>query len=125
MRLDVWLDVACLLRTRSEAQRACRGGKIHVNGQAAKPHRDIEVGDEIRITRPSGRRQVVVVRDLRDTHVTKALARNLYEDATPPPTPDEIEIRQMNRLARTAAGPSRSPHRRDRRLLRRLKGRDD
>ena len=33
VRLDVWLDVACLYRTRSEAQRACVGGKVEVNGQ--------------------------------------------------------------------------------------------
>ena len=125
MRLDVWLDVACLFRPRSEAQRACKGGKVHVNGQAAKPHRDIQLADEIRITRPSGRRQIVVVRELRDTHVAKALARELYEDVTPRPTPEEIEIRQFTRLARVAAGPSHSPDRRDRRLLRRLKGRDD
>ena len=30
VRLDVWLDVACLFRTRSEAQKACKGGKIRV-----------------------------------------------------------------------------------------------
>ena len=39
VRLDVWLDVACLFKTRSEAQKACRGGKVEVNGQSAKPHR--------------------------------------------------------------------------------------
>jgi ribosome-associated heat shock protein Hsp15 len=58
VRLDVWLDVACLFRTRSEAQKACHGGKIDVNGQAAKAHRQIRPGDEIRITRPMGRRQL-------------------------------------------------------------------
>jgi ribosome-associated heat shock protein Hsp15 len=41
MRLDVWLDVSCLFKTRSEAKRACEGGKVHVNGQAAKPNRDV------------------------------------------------------------------------------------
>ena len=30
VRLDVWLDVSCLFRTRSEAQRACRNGKVDV-----------------------------------------------------------------------------------------------
>ena len=32
IRLDVWLDVACLFKTRSEAKRACEGGKIEVLG---------------------------------------------------------------------------------------------
>ena len=53
MRLDVWLDVACLFKTRSEAKKACEGGKIDLNGQAAKPHRDIKPGDEIEISPPA------------------------------------------------------------------------
>ena len=31
MRLDVWLDVACLFKTRSLARTACQGGKVEVN----------------------------------------------------------------------------------------------
>jgi len=56
VRVDVWLDVACLFKTRSEAQKACSGGKVEVNGQATKPHRLLGVGDEVRITRGRGRR---------------------------------------------------------------------
>ena len=47
IRLDVWLDVACLFRTRSEAQKACRNGKVDVNGTTAKPHREVRVGDTL------------------------------------------------------------------------------
>src|SRR5512136_1221364 len=93
VRLDVWLDVACLFRTRSEAQKACQGGKVDVNGQAAKPHRMLRVGDELRITRPMGRRQLILVCRLADRHVAKAAARELYEDRTPPPPPEELEAR--------------------------------
>ena len=64
MRLDVWLDVACLFRTRSEAQKACKGGKVDVNGQATKAHREIREGDSIEISRPFGRKQTVIVRVL-------------------------------------------------------------
>lgn len=125
MRLDVWLDVACLCRTRSEAQRVCRGGKVDVNGESAiKPHRDVKVGDEIRLSRPSGRRQVVIVRTLAERHVAKPLARELYDDMTPPPSEDELELRRLMRLARMAAGPQHTPDKRERRTLRRLKGRE-
>ena len=31
MRVDAWLDVACLFKTRSEAKRGCEGGKVEVN----------------------------------------------------------------------------------------------
>src|SRR5437764_7672663 len=87
IRLDLWLDVACLFKTRSEAQKACRGGKVAVNGQAAKPNRLVRAGDELEITRPHGRKQRVAVRGLADRHVPKAEAKTLYQDLTPPPTP--------------------------------------
>lgn len=122
VRLDVWLDVSCLFKTRSEAQKACKGGKVDVNGQAAKPHREVKPGDEIEITRPLGRRQRVRVRAVLDEHIPKAQARGMYEDLTPPPTPDEIEARRIAKLARAFRSPAAgTPDRRERRRLRRLK----
>jgi ribosome-associated heat shock protein Hsp15 len=123
VRLDVWLDVACLFKTRSEAQQACRGGKVEVGGRAAKPNRMLRVGDELRITRGSGRRQVVLVRGLAGKHVPKAEARTLYEDRTPPPSPQELEARTFDRAFRAAEALRPAPDRRQRRELRRLKGR--
>jgi ribosome-associated heat shock protein Hsp15 len=125
VRLDVWLDVACLFKTRSEAQRACTGGKVEVNGQPGKPHRLLRVGDELRITRMQNRRQVVVVTGLLDRHVPKGEARQLYEDRTPPPTPAEVEQREIERAFRQSFGaprPVRAPDKRERRALRKLKG---
>ena len=98
VRLDVWLDVACLFKTRSEAQRECKVGRVSVNRVVAKPHRDLRVGDEVVITRPLGRRQTVVVVALADKHVAKAEARALYEDRTPPPSPEEAEMRRLERV---------------------------
>jgi ribosome-associated heat shock protein Hsp15 len=125
MRLDLWLDVSCLFKTRSEAQKACRGGKVDVNGQATKPHREIKPGDEIEITRPFGRRQKVIVKAIAEQHIPKAEARLLYEDLTPKPTPEEVEMRRMARLAAPFTRPASAgaPDRRERRTLRRLKGR--
>ena len=124
VRLDIWLDVACLFKTRSEAQRACKGGKVVINGGPAKPHRDVRVGDELVITRPHGRRQTVVVRALADRHLPKAEARELYEDRTPPPTAEEIELRRLERLFKATAGPRVKPDRRMRHDLRRMRGKD-
>jgi ribosome-associated heat shock protein Hsp15 len=124
VRLDVWLDVACLFRTRSEAQRACKGGKVDVNGMPAKPHRVLQLGDRIEISRPYGRRQTIKVRSLADQHVPKADARLLYEDLTPAPTPEEVEQRRIERVFRAAQRAAPSPDKRQRRLLRRLKGRE-
>jgi ribosome-associated heat shock protein Hsp15 len=123
VRLDIWLDVACLFRTRSEAQKACKAGKVDVNGQPSKPHREIKSGDEIVISRPLGRKQRLVVYAVGDKHVARKDARALYEDLTPPPTPEEVEQRRIERLARAFLRPQStgSPDKRERRQLRRMK----
>ena len=121
VRLDAWLDVACLFKTRSEAKRACEGGKVEVNGEGAKPHRTIRDGDRIRINRGLGRHQDVIVRIVLDTHVKKAEARALYDDVTPKPTPEEIEMRRMERVYRAATQAAGTPDRRRRREIRRFK----
>jgi ribosome-associated heat shock protein Hsp15 len=124
IRLDIWLDVACLFKTRSEAQRACKNGKVDVNGQTARPNRMVRAGDELEIGRPFGRKQRIRIRAVADRHVAKADARALYEDLTPPPTPEEIEMRKLERLYRAASAPPRAPDKRQRRALRALKGRE-
>lgn len=124
VRLDVWLDVACLFKTRSEAQRACKGGKIDVNGQrSVKAQKDVKAGDVIEISRAQGKRQRVIVQGVTENHIAKADARKLYEDVTPPPSPAEQQMLDLIRLA----GPKRrhqdlgSPDRNERRRLRREK----
>jgi ribosome-associated heat shock protein Hsp15 len=123
LRLDIWLDVACLFKTRSEAQRACNGGKVEVNDQRAKPHRELRIGETLTISRPHGIKQRVVVRGLAEAHVPKAEARTLYEDITPPPSPEEQAFRDLLRHARHTPPPS-APDKRARRLLRQMKERD-
>ena len=105
IRLDVWLDVACLFKTRSDAQKACKGGKVDLNGHSAKPNKIVAIGNVIDITRPQGRRQRLIVRGLEDRHIAKADARALYEDVTPPPSPEEQALLDLIQLA----GPRRGP----------------
>ena len=115
VRLDVWLDVACLFKTRSEAQRECKVGRVTVNGAVAKPHRELRVGDELVISRPGGRKQTLVVRGLADQHIAKPLARALYDDRTPPPTAEEIEARRLERLFHATNKPAKRLDRRNQR----------
>ena len=124
VRLDVWLDVACLFKTRSEAQKACKSGRIDVNGQPAKPNRLLHPGDDLLISRPFGRKQHLVVKGLADRHVSKADARLLYEDLTPKPSAEEIEMRRMERIFRAQMTPLKAPDKRQRRALRRLHCKD-
>jgi ribosome-associated heat shock protein Hsp15 len=121
VRLDVWLDVACLFKTRSEATKACRLGKVSVNGATAKAHRDVKPGDQLIVQRPLGRKQLVTVLGVTDSNLSRAEARLLYEDTSPKPSPEEIEIRRLERIYRAAATPPTRPDRDHRRTLRRLK----
>jgi ribosome-associated heat shock protein Hsp15 len=121
VRLDVWLDVACLFKTRSEAQRACRNGRVDVNAQRAKPRRAVEAGDRLSISRPQGRTQHVVILATAAQHLPKSAARMLYEDVTPPPTPEEVEFRRMGGGPNRGTGTTRAPDKRQRRELQRLK----
>ena len=122
VRLDVWLDVACLFKTRSEAKRACEGGKVEVNGEHAKPHRIVREGDRLRIGRPFSLHQDVIVRIVIDTHVKKGEAKALYDDVTPKPTPEEIDMRRTERAYRAAAQAAGHPDRNRRREIRRARG---
>jgi ribosome-associated heat shock protein Hsp15 len=121
IRLDIWLDVACLFKTRSEAKRACEGGKVDVNGNHAKPNRLVREGDRVRISRGAGRFQDVIVRIILEEHVKKTEARALYDDVTPKPSPEEVEMRRQERAYRAAAAAAGTPDRRRRREIRRFK----
>ena len=73
--------------------------------------------------RAAGRRQQVVVQALAEQHLPKAEARLLYEDMTPPPTPEELAVRELERhfwKARAQPAPG-APDRRERRRIRREK----
>jgi ribosome-associated heat shock protein Hsp15 len=121
IRLDIWLDVACLFKTRSEAKRACEGGKVDVNGDHAKPNRMVREGDRVRISRGAGRFQDVIVRIILEHHVKKTEARALYDDVTPKPSPEEVDMRKQERAYRAAAAAAGTPDRRRRREIRRFK----
>jgi ribosome-associated heat shock protein Hsp15 len=125
VRLDVWLDVACLAKTRSQAKELCDGGKVEVAGMRAKAHRLVRAGERIRVTLGPGFVREVVVREVRENHVPKAQSRELYEDVTPPPTTAELAARRFERLAPPPAPPRGSgrPEKRARRKIERMRGR--
>jgi len=55
--------------------------------------------------------------------VDKAEARRLYQDTTPPLTEDEKEMRRIERVYRATMQRTHAPDKRERRALRKLKGR--
>jgi ribosome-associated heat shock protein Hsp15 len=122
VRLDVWLDVACLFPTRSQASAACAGGKVDLNGRAAAAHKLVRAGDRLSITFAGGKR-TFVVKGLAERHVRKADARGLYGETTPPPTPEVLEARRLERLLAPRDPGGSRPTKKERRLRERARGR--
>ncbi|WP_033323292.1 RNA-binding S4 domain-containing protein [Actinomadura atramentaria] len=115
VRVDAWIWSVRLVKTRSAATAACRGGHVRVNDERVKPATPVRVGDEVRV-RLEGRERVVVVRRILRKRVSAPLAQESYTDNSPPPPPREALIP----VARRDRGAGR-PTKRDRRELDRLR----
>ncbi|MEM7051862.1 MAG: S4 domain-containing protein [Acidobacteriota bacterium] len=116
VRIDKWLQVARLFKTRSQATRACTLGRVRIEGDKVKPHRALKVGDRLEVDKGDWTR-IVVVKTLADKPVAKALARELYEDHSPPPPPrDSLERLMQKPAVRREKGAGR-PTKRDRRQV--------
>ena len=77
MRLDKFLKVSRILKRRTVAQEACDGGKVEVNGRAAKPSSQLKVGDLVCV-RFASAALTFRVKMLKET-VKKDEAADMYE----------------------------------------------
>ena len=91
VRVDKWLWAARFFKSRTLAAAACNGGKVDVNGDAAKPSKVVRPGDLLQVTLSRGRR-IVRVALLSERRGSGSEAALLYEDLTPPPPPREERI---------------------------------
>ena len=117
VRVDKWLWAARLLKTRSLAAEAVKGGRVQVNGQRVKPSKEVGPGDELEVTLGQVRRTVVV----RAVAERRGLAKEavlLYEE-----TADSIAARELQAEQRRLTSPAPGadlgarPTKRDRRRL--------
>lgn len=121
-RIDRWLWCARFHRSRSLAAAAVSGGKVHINGERAKPSRDIEIGDRLDITLGTDALTVIVL-----SHPSRrgpaTEARGCYEETTDSVLRRAVarERRQLERRSDTA--PPGRPDKRGRRAIRQLQGR--
>jgi ribosome-associated heat shock protein Hsp15 len=112
MRIDRWLWTARLFKTRTLAADAVTGGRVHVNGIAIKPSREVRPGDTLEMTLGDVRR-TVIVRGAAQQRVSAAQAASLYEE-----TAESIAERERQAQLRRLAGPvdlGGRPTKRDRR----------
>lgn len=123
LRLDKWLWAARFYKTRSLAAQEIVKGRVLVNEQAAKPARDVAIGDVISVRRDD---PPIVVRvcALSAVRGPAPVARLLYEE-----TADSVAARERAaEMRRFAPEPAQDivkgrPTKRDRRLIDQLRGR--
>lgn len=79
MRLDKWLWAARFFKTRTLCVEAIEGGRVSLNGDRAKPAKDVKVGDALSIRRPPFE-HAIVVKALSDKRGPAAAAALLYDE---------------------------------------------
>ena len=84
MRLDKFLKVSGLIPRRGVAKAACDGGRVMVDGQAAKASVEVKPGSRIGFDLGRGWREVEVL-TVPAGDVSKAARAGLYRELTPPP----------------------------------------
>lgn len=122
LRLDKWLWAARFYKTRSLASQEIGKGRVLVNDQAAKPAREIAVGDRVSVRKEDPPIHVQV-RALSAVRGPAPVARLLYEE-----TAESIAARERAaEMRRLAPEPAQGivagrPTKRDRRLIDRMRG---
>jgi ribosome-associated heat shock protein Hsp15 len=82
VRLDKWLWAARFFKTRALAVEAIAGGRVSVNGERAKPAKELKVGDAVSVRRPPFEFEVAV-KALSDKRGPAPVAAALYEETVP------------------------------------------
>jgi ribosome-associated heat shock protein Hsp15 len=122
-RVDKWLWAARFYKTRSLAAEAIAGGKVQVNGERVKRAKPLQVGDEVRI-RLGPYEHRVVVRELTSHRGPAARAVELYEEKPESRAAREALALQLKSLHAAFLPERGRPTKKNRRDIRRLKGKD-
>jgi ribosome-associated heat shock protein Hsp15 len=117
LRLDKWLWAARFFKTRTLAADAIEGGKVHRQGQRAKPAREVKIGDELEIV-VGDLCWTVIVRGLNAQRRPAPEAKLLYEE-TAGSLARRATTLELRKLAPTpGAGLKGRPTKRDARRIR-------
>jgi len=122
MRIDKWLWAARFFKTRSIASAAIDAGHVDLNGERAKPSKNVREGDEVRI-RVHQDTHIVLVRAFSERRGPASEARLLYEE-TEASRVERARVSELRRLAPTPAYEEGGrPTKRDRRDMAKVKRR--
>ena len=115
-RLDKWLWAARFYKTRSLAVEAINGGKVHANGQRAKPSRTIRPGDELTISQPPYE-YVIEVLGLQKQRRPASEAQLLYQETAQSQAKRELLREQIKNEPLGFRDQKGRPSKRDRRHI--------
>lgn len=121
IRLDKWLWAARFYKTRSIARNMVDGGKVHYNGQRAKPSKLIDLGAEVKLRQGNNEEIVVIIEILSDQRRGAPVAQTLYKE-----TADSIKQREENAKLRKlnslgSPHPDKRPDKKQRRDIMKFK----
>ena len=91
LRVDKYLWSIRIFKTRSIASEACEKGRVKLNGLAAKPSKNVNIGDEYEI-KAEERKWVIKVAGLLDHRVQYSEAIKYYIDLTPAEENDTAQM---------------------------------
>lgn len=118
VRIDKWLWMVRLFKTRSMATDACNAGKVKMNGVNVKPSKIVK-SEECYHVRINQLEKVVQVLDSPKSRVGAALVPQYYTDLTPQEEYDRVkQIHARFEFREHGAG---RPTKRDRRQIDYLK----
>lgn len=119
VRIDKWLWAVRVFKTRTRSADACRGGKVKIDGQNAKPSREVKEGDIIEIQLGILKKKLKIIKAAKN-RVSAKFVPDLAEDLTPEEEYEKQEmLRQLNSEKRDR-GVGR-PTKKERRQINRLK----
>ena len=122
-RVDRWLFAVRLFKSRSAAATAVGGGKVHINGERVKPSRSVQPGDSVTFARGAVEFECTVTAiPLRRGPASEAAL--CYEETAGSRARRAEFSARMKVASGLAPRPQERPDKHDRRLLRRLRGRD-
>ncbi len=113
MRIDKYLWCVRYYKTRSIATQACQKGHITVNGQQAKPSREVFPSDRITVRRDQIN-YILTVLDIPANRVGPKLVDIYRKDETPAEAFEHLELLRLSKEHYRAKGTGR-PTKKDRR----------
>ena len=122
-RMDKYLWAIRVFKTRNDAADACRSGKVTLNGQEAKPSKEVKEGDIIGVRKGPVRHSYKVLTQLTQRVGAKNLAPYVL-DTTPPEELAKGDQHNQSLLLWRERGTGR-PTKKERRDIDRLLERND